>query len=234
MDSFLTLKQCAADYVGGRNKTSVLEAAGRGIIEGIDRFNARHLVDFGSETEADAALVDGTNTVALATNFFAVRDVRLIDSDGIAFRVDYMEWEEFNRRQQDQTDTGRPLLWTAKNTFDDAQIILWPTPDASAAADYTIRLNIFTRVGRPNNDSDIISAPRELGPALCWYGAWKVLGIKRGVAHNDTMLARREWENWFGDFLKSQRRRPAATEGAFIDWDTTGDTPGDGVYVKLG
>ena len=234
MDTFLTLKQCAADYVGGRNKSSVLEAAGRGIVEGVDRFNARHLVSFGSETQADASLTAGTATVSVPYSFFAVRDVQLVDTDGVAYRVDYIPWEEWNRRQEDQDATGRPLFWTAKNTFDDSELILWPTPDSDAAADYKIRLTIYTRVERPSSDSDVIAAPREMGPALCWYGAWKVLGIKKGPAHADTLAARAEWENWYGDFLKSVRRQPAATDGAFLDWDDSNYPPNDGVYVKLG
>ena len=170
VDSFLTLKQCAADHVGGRNKTAVLEAAGRAINEGIDRFNARHLIDFGSETEADADLVDGTATVALATNFFAIRDVQLINSDtDVAYRLDYVPWEEWNKRVSKQSQTGRPQIWTANNTFDDAEIVLYPTPDASAATDFDVRVTIYTRIDRLASDSDIANAPRELGPALCWY-----------------------------------------------------------------
>lgn len=241
VDSFLTLKQCSADYVGGRNKTAVLEAAGRAINEGIDRFNARHLIDFGSETVADANLVDGTATVALPINFFAVREAQLINTDGeVSNRLDYVPWEEWNKRTRGltgmgkQAATGRPQMWTAKNTFDDATIILYPVPDSGAATDFDIRLTIYTRVDRLSADSDILNAPRELGPALCWYGAWKLLSIKKGPAHRDTQLARAEWENWWADFQQSRRRQPAATEGMFIEWSDDGLPPDDGVYVKLG
>ena len=235
VDTYLKLKQCAADYVGGRNKTSVLSAAGRAINEAIDRFNARHLVDFGTETQADANLVDGTDTVSLPTNFFAVREVQLIDTDGnVAKRLDYVPWEEWNRRDRLHNQTGVPQFWTSKNTFDDQTIQLYPTPDSDAATDYDVRVTLYERVERLASDSDILNAPRELGPALCWYGAWKLLGIKKGTGHRDTMLARAEWEQWWADFLKSRRRQPPETNGAYIFWEDDNIPPDDGAYVKLG
>jgi len=213
----------------------VLEAAGRAINEGIDRFNARHVVDFGSSTDTDTALVDGTNSYTLDADFFAVRDVQLVDTDSdVQFRLTYVPWEEFNKRHPKQSQTGRPDIWTARNTFDDKQSLLYPVPDSGAAADYTIRVTTYTRIDRPASDSDIINAPRELGPALCWYGGWKLLAIKKGAGHVDTQLARREWEQWFRDFTASVRRQPAGGQGWFMEWDGTGEPPDDGVYGKLG
>lgn len=234
VDTFAELKKCAADHVGGRNKSAVLEAAGRGIIEAIHRFNARNLCRFGSETQADANLVDGTNTVTLPNNFFAIRQVQLIDSEGVARRLDYIPWEQWNKQESRQNKEGTPRWWTSRNTFDDGNIILYPTPNAEAAADYDVRVTIFERIERPSSDSDIIDAPVELGPALCWYAGWKLLAIKKGAGDRDTLLARQEWEQWFKDFLKSTNQEPDATEGWYMEWDNTNYPPDDGVYVKLG
>ena len=235
VDSFQKLKQCAADHVGGRNKASVLEAAGRAINEAIDRFNARNLTQMGSETQADMDLVDGTATYSLATTFFAMRDVQLIDTDSnVRYRLDYVPWEQWNKQEYNQDKTGRPRYWTARNSFDDGQIIVYPTPDSTAATDYDLRITNFERCDRLNSDSDILDMPRELGPALCWYGGWKLLVLKKGAGHPDTRLARAEWEQWFRDFMTSANRQPAGNEGWYLDWATGTEPPDDGVYVKLG
>jgi len=174
-DNFGNLKKCVARFIGGESQSAVLDEAGRGIIRGIHDINMRHLFEFGSEKQSDAALVATDPTYALPNDVFGVREIQLIDSDSAVYRtLDYLEWGDFNRRVAQQDDTGTPTIWTVQNSFDDLEVHVYPVPDASAAADYTLRIFNYTRIAAPSSDGDVIVAPIELNDVLCTYGEYHI------------------------------------------------------------
>ena len=211
-DSFGTLKICAARCVKGTGQASVLEEAGEGIKRAIDDLNMRDLFTFGSETAADVDLTSGTATYSLAANFFAVRDVQLINSDADeAFQLEYVDWDEFNERESLQSKTGRPEIWTARNSFSDENIRVYPEPDASAATDYDLRITYYKRIARPVNDSDVISAPRELSDLLCTYAEYYILFNRDGDRPHRWRHKLQHYSDKLDAFRYSVNRQPAAT-----------------------
>lgn len=190
VDSFGDLKKCVAKVVRGEGQAKYLEYAGDGILAGIDDINMRHLFDFASKrasTSTPLTLTGGTQAYPLAANFFAAREVQLVYSaDNKPYRrVDFVPWEQFNELEQAQTSTGIPEFWTTRNTFlDDStiggQILFYPIPDATAQSTYKYKIEDYVRVDRPADDSDVISAPRELSDVLCTYGQYHLLFILDG------------------------------------------------------
>lgn len=209
-DSFGTLKECVAKIVNGEDQQRILSLAGTGIKRGIDDINMRHVFDFGSKQASDATLTSGTSSYAVASDFFAIHEVQLINSDSEVYRtLEYIPWGQFNVLEQNQDETGTPQYWTARNTFDDETIEVYPIPDDGAASDYTLRITYYERVERPSADTDIINAPRELSDVLCTYGEYYVLLVREresGVwAHK-----LREYREKLNNFRRSRDRQPTA------------------------
>jgi len=176
VDSFGSLKTTVARVINGETQAAVKAEAGRGIQRGIDDINMRHLFDFASDSQSDATLTAGTATYALPNNFFAMREVQLVDTSSEVWRtLDYVDWDHFNRLLAKQDKVGIPTHWTAPDPYGDGTIRVYPNPDAGAAADYTLRLVTYQRVAMITGDSDIIAAPRELSDVLCTYGEYHLL-----------------------------------------------------------
>ena len=209
-DSLGVLKKGCAEIVRGGNRSEYLSLAGAGILRCIDMLNMTHFMRFGRKSASDATIVDGTATYALAADYFAMSDVQLIDSDSnVDSQLEYVDWHEWNRNPGKQDATGKPWMWTVKNSFDDEQIILYPTPDASAAADFTLRMTYFERIARPSTDSDIIDAPRDLSLVLCLYSEFYLLDI---TSDNEVKINRKfaEYEKALRGFIHATERQPDA------------------------
>lgn len=210
--TFGELKTCAAKILGGESQSKILELAGDGILRGIDDLNMKHLFRFGSKQAADTALVSGTATVSLASDFFAVQEVQLINSSSVVHStLEYIPWGQFNTLEQKQSRTGTPVYWTSRNTFDDGTIQLYPTPDTSAASDYTVRVTYYERVERPSLDGDVIAAPRELSEVLCTYAEYHLLMLRARNNPYAIEAKRSEYERKRMQFVESTEREPTAT-----------------------
>ena len=178
VESFGNLKKCAARILRAENQPKILEEAGVGILRGINDLNLRHVFRFGSKQTSDTALVSGTATVALPSGTFAVETVQLIDTDSkVHSLLRYVPWGTWNMVNPKQNDSGTPVEWTVRNSFDDEVLIINPVPDAGAASDFTSRVTYFERIAQPSVDSDIVDAPKELGELLCTYGEYYLLDI---------------------------------------------------------
>lgn len=176
VDSFGELKACAARVIDGEDQPAILSEAGRGIRRGILDINMRHLFDFGSEVQTDVNLTSGTAAYALQTDFYVMRSVQLINSDGdVHATLQKIDWDRFNALLSKQGDSGVPTSYSAQSAFSDATISLYPVPDASAATDYDLRIVHYKRISRPSADTDVIAAPQELSDVLCTYGEYHVL-----------------------------------------------------------
>ena len=231
--SFGDLKKCAAKVVRGESQAKYLALAADGILAAIDDINMRHVFDFGSRRESDYTLVDGTQTRALETDFLAVRDVQLITaSDSTAYAtLEYLPWDQFNAMEMTQTLTGPPLYWTARNTWADQEILLYPVPDSGAAADYTLRVEYYARVPLPAADGDVIAAPREIGDILCTYGQYHILF----VLDNQNSTAWGHKLSLYRDKLRAFRASRERVPNQSGHWQLGYESePGLGVFDPLG
>lgn len=229
--TFGALKTSAAKILGGESQAKIKELAGDGILRGIDDLNMKHLFRFGSKQSADTALVSGTATYSLASDFFAVQEVQLIDTNSKTHTtLEYIPWGQFNALEPQQTSTGRPIYWTSRNTFDDGTITLYPTPDASAAANYTYRITYYERIARPSLDDDIISAPRELQEILVTYAEYHLLMLR---SRNNPYAIEAKWQEYERkrqQFVESTEREPSAN----LQWVMGVDVrSGDSQYDPL-
>jgi hypothetical protein len=231
VDTFGTLKACAASVVNGELQPAILAIAGRAIKECLDDVNIRHLFRFGSKQQAAATLVAATKTYSVPSDFFATQEVQLLDSDGEVYRtLEYIPWGQFNPLAQSQTDTGIPEYWTNRNSFDDENIQVYPTPDASSASDYTLRITYYSRIEQISNDTDIIDAPRELGLVLCTYAEYQILFIREGDNVAKWSHKERLYRDRLKMFMHSTEREPTETLQFRI---MTHESPNAGEYDPL-
>jgi hypothetical protein len=170
VEPFDQLAICCATIVNGSNNTKILDLARQLTLEAIDDVNMQHLFRFGRAQTTGTTLVDGQSNYTLDADYFAMAEVQLEDSDGNPYRtLEYIDWNQLNTLEEAQTATGAPQFWYSRNTFRDSEIHLYPVPDASAAADYTLRTTHYERVPKPSAGSDIIDAPVEMTDVVCTY-----------------------------------------------------------------
>lgn len=166
---------------------------------------------FGSKQASDATITASDGTYALAADFFAVHEVQLINSSSeVDSTLEFIPWGQFNVLEQKQDADGKPHYWTARNSFDDETITIYPTPDADAASDFTLRITYYERVQAPTADTDIVDAPKELGEVLCTYGEWYLLNLRQ---RNDPRAVERkyaEYRDKLKEFIQSVEREPTA------------------------
>lgn len=229
VSSFGALKQCVARTFNAENQPKMLELAGHGIQRAVNWTNLKGKWRFGSKQASDASLVAGTATVALQSDFFAVQEVQLINSDGdVASTLEYVPWGQFNVLEQKQSADGKPLYWTSRNSFDDNTIEVYPAPDAGAAADYDVRVTYYERITIPTADSDIIDAPRELELVLCTYAEGYVAFVRDRTNVAAWASRKREAEKLLGEFRHSTEEEPTAGLQWRVHWvDEAIDTQDD-------
>lgn len=213
VESFGALKNCVAIFVDGVNSPKVMEQAGKAIVDTIRQENMDHLFRFGRKQAAAVVLVAATQAVTLASDFYAVAEVQLIDFTDLKPRVtlQYLPWEQFNDLEYVQTVTGTPVYWTSRNTFDDSQILLYPMPDSGTATSYKLLLTYFNRVEEPSADGDILDAPKEFSRVLCWGGRKVVAAIFDGNRPHRYQVADREYQVAKSAFFQADRREPTGS-----------------------
>ena len=208
-DSFGSMKACAAKVIGGENQAYYLTLAGEGILKGIDVVNMRNLFRFGSEQGSDANLVDDTASYAIPAGTFAIQEVQLINVDGKVDRtLEYVPWGQFNTVEGRQTAEGAPEFWTARNSFDDQTIEVYPVPTTAEVAKYDIRITYYERIARPTLDSDVIDAPRELGEVLCTYAEYNLLRLRNKGNPTIYLERKKAFDEQLAQYVESTEREP--------------------------
>lgn len=211
-DSFGALKSLAATEFGAEGQSYYLNLAGKGILKGIDVTNMRNLFRFGSEQQAAAALVADDATYAIPNDTFAIQEVQLIDTDGnVARTLEYVPWGQFNSLEGKQSAEGAPEFWTARNSFDDLTVTVYPTPNAQAVTDYTIKVTNYVRIARPTLDADVIVAPRELGEVLIAYAVYYMNRVRNKDDSFAIMESKRRYDELLAQFVESTEREPTET-----------------------
>jgi hypothetical protein len=208
-DSFGALKSSAATEFGAEGQDFYLGLAGKGILKGIDVVNMRHLFRFGSEQQAAVSLTADDDTYSIASDTFAVQEVQLIDSSGDVDRtLEYVPWGQFNSLEPKQNASGAPEFWTARNSFDDLVIHVYPVPDAQAAANYDIKITNYVRIARPTLDSDVIVAPRELGEVLVAYAVYFMHRVRSKSKPYMISESKQRYDELLAQFVHSTEREP--------------------------
>ncbi len=206
-DTFGALKSCVAKALGAEESPTFLATAGDGILRAIDIINMDRLFTFTRVVAADVALADGDGTYALTSTFFKIDSVQIIDADGkVKRKLEFLDWEKFQREFQPQAATGSPRYWTSKNTLQDEEIVIYPTPNSEDTVD-TIRIYSFEAIARPTSDGEQIEAPRQLSTLLCVYGEYYTLDVLIG---DKERIGRKlaEFEFLFARFRRMDRRNP--------------------------
>lgn len=174
------IKTRIARSFGGENNPKIRELAEEGVLRAVDDVNMRHYLRFGIQTPTTSSLVSGTRTYDIPSDTFNIDDVQLLDSNGDpVYTLEYLEWGAFNRRFEDQTQTGRPEFFSVRNWFVDGEIHVYPEPDDDAASTYTLRITAYKRLDRPTGDLSIIAAPREIQDVLITYGEYYVGSVRQ-------------------------------------------------------
>lgn len=216
-----SLKLRVAKTLGGSNSAQVLDLAEEGILRGVDDMNMRHYFRYALEAPVSSNLVDGQSAYDIPAGTFNLADVQLYDSDGKPYRtLEYVDWGAFNRQVHAQTETGLPLIFTARNQFDEGEIQVYPVPDAAAAADYTLRMTAYQRIPRPTSDLSIIAAPVEIQDVLITYAEYYVLSVR----HRDMPAIwghkLREYRDKLSAFVRMNEREPSEDLRWRMAWET--------------
>ena len=206
-DTFGDLKACVAKALGADESPIYLETAGNGILRAIDVINMDRLFNFTRVQATATDLVDGDGTYALDSDFFKIDSVHILDSDSkVKRKLEFLDWERFNREFQPQTATGGPRYWTSKNTLQDEEIQIYPVPNSDDTDD-DIQVTYFVALARPTWDGEQIEAPRQLSTLLCVYGEYFTLDVLVG---DKERISRKlaEFEFLFSRFRRQDRRNP--------------------------
>lgn len=106
-------------------------------------------------THANITLVNATQTYALPTAFDKASFARLMDVSTSKPYLDliYKDDNDFAHWLEPQTDTGPPQYYTLRNTFADGLISVFPIPDSSTAAKYSLQIEYYGRIAVFVDDS---------------------------------------------------------------------------------
>lgn len=226
------IKQRVAKTLGGSNSSAILDLAEEGVLRAVDDINMRHYLRFGIQSPVSTALTAGTAAYDIPADTFNVQEVQLYDSDGNPYRtLEYLDWGEFNRIREQQTATGVPSHCTARNAFADGEIEVYPTPDAGAAAAYTLRITAIERLDRPTADDSIIAAPREIQDVLITYAEYYVLSVRHRDQYPLWGHKERQYREKLAAFVRMIHREPSERLRFRLDWDAD---PQPRTYDPLG
>lgn len=214
------LKTRIARTLGGTNSAQVLELAEEGILRGVDDMNMRHYFRFALESPVSSALVSGQTAYDVPAGTFNLADVQLYDTDGKPYRtLRYLDWGAFNRAIQQQTTTGTPEIFSARNMFADGEIQVYPIPDATAQADYSLRMTAYERIPKPTSDSSVIAAPVEIQDVLITYAEYYALSVRHREMPALWGHKLREYRDKLGAFMRMTEREPSEDLRWRMAWD---------------
>lgn len=143
------------------------------------------------EAETSVAVVAGTNTLVLPSNFYKLMSLKI---DGYGTRPEYMDLGFFEDEIEDRTVTGLPTVFTLVGTD---SIRLYPTADTA----YTFRIVYRKAVPDLAADIDVPAIPTRHHYTLVKGAA--MVGLQ---AENEEIRARDAQTNFDGDILRAISR----------------------------
>jgi hypothetical protein len=175
--------------VGGEDEDAIRAAAYDAINMSRSRLNRRDW-RFTKTTASAITLVDGTATYSLPSSFKRPSYAGLIETtDSKKDRsLDYVDDGWFSHWQPRQNQTGTPGFYWLRNAAEDGLITVYPTPDTSAASDFTLSVEYYKRIDNINDDNTAIVLPEELWDVLVLGGQYEML--KGREKSNPTIIAR--------------------------------------------
>jgi hypothetical protein len=155
-----------ARVVGGEDKMSIRAQALDCINRVVDRLSRRDW-RFLKTTASAITLVNGTKTYTLPTAFKSPSYARLLDTGGVPDHdLVYVDDAWWSHSQEDQENTGQPLYYLLRNAFGDGLVTVFPTPDTSAATNWTLSVEYFKRFPKVTDDATEIAIPEEVCDVL--------------------------------------------------------------------
>ena len=182
-----------ARIVGGEDEPLVRGSATAAINRVRLRLNGMDW-NFTKTTNSDITLVDGTQTYSLSTSFkkpsFAIlRDTNSKPGRTLEYKDDawLADWLPV------QTETGDPLYYTLRNAQEDGLISLYPVPETSAAANWTLQVEFYKRIPVINDNTDEVDLPEEVCNVFVMGGQYYLL-MERDKGSQMIPIARQDYE----------------------------------------
>lgn len=115
-------------------------------------------------------LVAGTASYTLGTGTVGEKVMRVLeverkDTDSISVPLNPLSLNEY-RALSNKTTTGTPVNYYFTPNVTDATITVWPVPDATAAAEYTIDITYIAPIDDVNAGTDNFDYPSEWEEAI--------------------------------------------------------------------
>lgn len=177
-----------ARVVGDETDTNVRSQA-LGCINRVRMALNRREWRFKKVTAGAITLVNGTKTYTLPSAFNRPSFARLLDTNSKPdYDLVYQDDAWFSHAQRDQEATGQPLYYILRNHFADGLVTVFPTPDASAATNWTLSVEYYGRIAEIADDAAAISEPEELYEVLVAGAQYCMLKERN---HADRMAAAR-------------------------------------------
>jgi len=186
-----------AEVIGGTGEGELRAQALNALNRVRQRMNKRDY-RFMKKQQSAITLVDGTQTYSLDSAFKKPYFAILLDTSSQPdHTLTYKDDAAFAHWAEDQEQTGRPEWYTLRNHYDDGLISLYPVPDSSAAASWTLIVNYFGRIAVIQDTSAGIDLPEECEDVLVLGGQYFLL---RDREKNSQALAA-----YRADFLEAER-----------------------------
>ena len=158
-------------------------------------------------TASAITLVDGTSTYSLPTAFKSPSYAVLLDSDSKPdYTLRYVDDAWYAHVKQNQESGGRPWWYKLLNAYGDGKITIYPTPDVSAAADWTLSVEYFKRFPPILDTAVAIDLPEEVSDVFVLGGQAFMLR-ERDKRNDDTEKAMwRDYTVALGELVAYDRR----------------------------
>jgi len=162
---------------------------------------------FTKTTASAITLVDGTSTYSLPSTFKRPVYAQLLDSDSKVFsKLDYKDDAWFAAWNEQQDQTGPPTVYELRNDQADGLVTVYPTPDASAAADHTLRVEYFSRITTVADSTAAYDFPEEMCDVLIYGGQYLLLKEREKDNRELLSMARADYDRAFSDLIRYDRQ----------------------------
>lgn len=139
-------------------------------------------------TTVDITPVDGTSTYTVS-NVWQIAQVLLVDSGGTVIELEKQSKYDINRLSSSE---GQPVAFCYTPALENGSLQVWPIPDASTAANKTIRVVYQKELFTFNASTDTPDFPAYWTEALI-YGLAHRLAPEYGVPLQDRQLLNQDF-----------------------------------------
>lgn len=193
--TFKQMKTDVAMNFGLDNDPARVELCGRMIHSTIDELNRKQVYVFNIVESAPIVTAAGDPTYALESEFWKVYNAR--KTSDIDYALTTMRQVDFDNIFVSQSNiNGYPYVMVIRNTFRDAQVTLFPTPDGI----YTFVIRYFKLISKPSGDEEYLDLP-EPYQSVVEYGA-----MSKAAAFVHQMDLAKYWSDKFHEGYSDMSR----------------------------